>query len=71
MVMLASCRCCDLLVHPVDDVTFVSNNKTSTKLNLLGKDTFVHAGIDEILTNASRLNDLGHEEEVCGSMKKK
>ena len=71
MVMLASGSCGDLVVHPVNDVPFVPNNRTSTKLNLLGQDTFAHADMDEVLTNASHLNDQGLEEEVWGSMKKK
>lgn len=71
MVMLASGSCCDLVVHPVKNVPFITGNRTSIKLNLLGQVTFVHAGIDKILTNASHLNDQRQKEEVWGSMKKK
>ena len=71
MVILTSGRCCDLLVHPVDDVSFVPDDRPRTQLNLLGEGSVAYAGIDEGLSHTRHLNDLRQEEEVRGSTKKK
>ena len=71
MVFLASGRCCDLLVHPVDYVPFVPDDTPRTQLNLLGEGSVAYAGIDEGLSHTRHLNDLRQEEEVRGSTKKK
>ena len=70
-MLLASGRCCDLLVHPVDDVPFVPDDRTRTQLDLLGEGSVAYAGIDEALSHTRHLNDLRQEEEVQGSTKKK
>ena len=58
MVFLASGRCCDLLVHPVDDLPFVPDDRTRTQLNLLGEGSVAYAGRDEGLPHTRHLNDL-------------
>ena len=70
-MFLASGRCCDLLVHPVDDVPFVPDDRTRTQLDLLGEGSVAYEGIDEGLTHTRQLNHLRQEEEVRGSTKKK
>ena len=57
-------RSFDLLVHPVDDVSFVPDDKALTQLDSLGENPIIHAGIDEGLAHASYLNYQGQEEEV-------
>ena len=61
-------RCSDLLIHPVDDVSFVPDDRTRTQLDLLGEGPIVHAGIDKGLANASHLNNLEQGDEVWRSM---
>ena len=58
MVFLTSGRCCDLLVHPVDDVPLVPDNRTRTQLNLLWEGYVAYAGIDEGLSHTRHLNGL-------------
>ena len=70
-MLLASGRCCDLLVHPVDDVSFVPDDRPRTQLNLLWEGPVAFADIDEGLAHTRHLNDLRQEEEVRGSTKKK
>ena len=70
-MVLASGRCCDLLVHPVDDLPFVPDDRTRTQLNLLWEGSVAYAGIDEGLAHTRHLNDLRQGEEVRGSTKKK
>ena len=70
-MLLASGRCCDLLVHPFDDVSFVPGDRPRTQLNLLWEGSVAYAGIDEGLAHTRHLNDLRQEEEVRGSTKKK
>ena len=71
MVFLTSGRYCDLLVHPVDDLPFVPDDRTRTQLDLLGEGPVTYAGIDEGLAHTRHLNDLRQEEEVRGSTKRK
>ena len=71
MVFLTSGRYCDLLVHPVDDLPFVPDDRTRTQLDLLGEGSVAYEGIDEGLTHTRQLNHLRQEEEVRGSTKKK
>ena len=71
MVFLASVRCCDALVHSVDGVSFVPDDRPRTQLNLLGEGSVAYAGIDEGLSHTRHLNDLRQKEEVRGSRKKK
>ena len=70
-MFLTSGRCCDLLVHPVDDVSFVPDDIPRTHLDLLWEGPVAFAGIDEGLAHTRHLNDLRQEEEVWGSTKKK
>jgi hypothetical protein len=71
MVFLASVRCCDALVHSVDGVSFVPDDRPRTQLDLLCEASFAYAGIDEGLSHTRHVNDLRQEEEVRGSTKKK
>ena len=71
MVFLTSGRYCDLLVHPVDELPFVPDDRTRTQLDLLGEGSVAYEGIDEGLTHTRQLNHLRQEEEVRGSTKKK
>ena len=71
MVFLTSGRYCDLLVHPVDDLPFVPDDRTRTQLDLLWEGFVTYAGVDEGLSHTRHLNDLRQEEEVRGSTKKK
>ena len=59
-------RCCDLLVHPVDDAPFVSDNRTRTQMDLPEEGPVFHTGIDEYLASASPLSDLGQEIRLIG-----
>ena len=62
--------CCDLLIHPVDDVPFVPDDRTRTQLDLLGEGSVAYAGIGEGLAHTSPLNYPGKEEEAWGPMSK-
>ena len=64
MVFLASVRCCDALVHSVDGVSFVPDDRPRTQLDLLCEASFAYAGIDEGLSHTRHVNDLREEEEV-------
>ena len=70
-MLLTSGRWCDLLVHPVNDVPFVPDDRPITQLNLLWEGPVTYAGIDEGLAHTRHLNDLRQEKEVRGSTKKK
>ena len=71
MVFLTSGLYCDLLVHPVDDLPFVPDDRTRTQLDLLGEGPVVHAGIGEGLAHVSHQNDQGKGEEVGDQCRKK
>ena len=58
-----------MLVHPVDDIPFVPDERPRTQLDLLREGPFVHAGINEGLTHTSLLKDLRQEDEVWRSTK--
>ena len=45
-MLLASDRCCDLLVHSVDDVSFVSDDRPITQLDLLEEGPVSHPAIE-------------------------
>ena len=65
-MFLASGRCCDLLVHPVDDVPFVPDDRPRTQLNLLWEGPVTYAGVDEGLSHTRHLNDLRQADEPWG-----
>ena len=68
MVFLTSGRCCDLLVHPVDDVPFVPDDRTRTQLDLLGEGSVAYAGIDEGLSHTRQLKNLRQADEPWGGL---
>ena len=67
-MFLASGRCCDLLVHPVDDIPFVPDDGLPTKLDLLWEGSVAYAGIDEGLSHTRHLNNLRQADEPWGGL---
>ena len=46
-------RCLDLLLHPIDDVPFVPDDRARTQLDLLREGPVVHACIGEGIAHVS------------------
>jgi hypothetical protein len=59
-------RCCDLLVHPVDDVPFVPDDRTRTQLDLLWKGPVSHPAIEGAGAKSSHFKNLRQADETWG-----
>ena len=59
-------RCCDLLVHPVDNIPFVPDNKSGTQLDLPGEGPVSHPAIDGAGAESCHLKNLRQADEPWG-----
>jgi len=65
-VVLALGRCCDLLVHPVDDVPFVPDDGLPSYLDLLGEGSLCHVFVNRGFGKSGHLNHLRQSDEPWG-----
>ena len=68
-MFLDSGRCCDLLVHPVNDVPFVPDDRLPSYLDLFRKSAVVDPSVDSGLAESSHLNDLRQSDEPWGGLR--
>ena len=61
---LAGSSGCHLVFHPLDDLLLAPDDRLTTKLDLLGKGSILHAGVDEGLAHPSHLKHLCKTQET-------
>ena len=65
-MFLASGRCCDLLVHPVDDIPLIPDNRSGTQFDLPGEGPVSHSAIDGAGAESCHLKNLRKADEPLG-----